>query len=162
MEQINNDNNITIVDLVVGNAYTNFQINKAFGCSTQSGMNRSRSTNSLVLFVKHNKSLYDDQWDGDVLNYTGMGTTGDQNINYAQNRTLNESNTNGITVYLFECFRDNEYFYDGIVELAGTPYFSTETDVNHNLRKVVKFPIRFKDALGRKTIPTQAMLDSCQ
>lgn len=162
MAQLNIVNNITISDLMIGKSYSNTQINQAFGCSTQGGMNRSHATNSLVLFVKHNKSLYDDQWDGDILNYTGMGTTGDQDINYGQNRTLNESNNNGITVYLFECFRDNEYFYDGIVELAAKPFYAVETDANHNLRKVVKFPLRFKNSSGKKTEPTDEMLDSCK
>ena len=63
MQQFNNANNITISDLIIGNAYTSNQINEAFGCSTQGGMNRSHTTNTLVLFVKHNKSLYDDQWE---------------------------------------------------------------------------------------------------
>lgn len=160
MQQLNNANNIAISDLVVGNAYTNKQINQAFGCSTQGGMNRSHLTNSLVLFVKHNKSLYDDQWDGDILNYTGMGTVGDQDINYSQNKTLNESNVNGVTVYLFECFKDNEYFYDGIVELAGNPFIAVEPDANNDLRKVVKFPIKFKNSSGKKVVPTSEMLES--
>lgn len=162
MQQFNNANNIAISDLVIGNAYTNTQINQAFGCSTQGGINRSHSTNTLVLFVKHNKSLYDDQWDGDILNYTGMGPTGPQDVNYSQNRTLNESNTNGVTVHLFECYRDNEYFYDGVVVLAGPYFTATEPDVNNDLREVVKFPIKFKDSTGRKTIPTKEMLESCK
>ena len=42
------------------------------------------------------------------------------------------------------------------------PYYTTETDANHDLRKVVKFPIRFKDSTGRKTIPTKSMIEACQ
>ena len=57
MAQLNIANNITISDLIIGKSYSNTQINQAFGCSTQGGMNRSHATNSLVLFVKHNKSL---------------------------------------------------------------------------------------------------------
>ncbi len=161
MSKFNNDNNdITISDLVVGESYTNTEINKAFGCSTQGGMNKSNSTNSLVLFVKHNKSLYDDQWDGDVLNYTGMGQTGNQSVDYMQNKTLKESDTNGVTVYLFECFKDNEYYYDGVVVLAGEPFTAIEPGADNNLREVVKFPIKFKDSNGKKVTPTEEMLES--
>ena len=57
MQQFNNsNNNITIDDLVIGNDYSDKEIQQAFKCSTQGGMNRSHATNTLVLFVKHNKS----------------------------------------------------------------------------------------------------------
>ena len=36
--------------------------------------------------------------------YTGMGLIGNQDFHYMQNKTLYESRTNGVTVYLFEVF----------------------------------------------------------
>ena len=163
MDQFNSlNNNITINKLVVGNIYSDKNIQQAFKCSTQSGMNRSHATNSLVLFVKHNKSLYDDVWNNDILYYTGMGQVGDQSIYYAQNKTLNESNINGVSVHLFECFENGKYIYDGIVELSDKPFFAKETDINNDLRKVVKFPLKFKDSKGRKAIPTKKMVESCK
>ena len=45
-------------------------------------------------------STYSDDWDGDTLLYTGMGQKGDQSLTFAQNKTLAESNSNGVTVHL--------------------------------------------------------------
>jgi 5-methylcytosine-specific restriction protein A len=45
------------------------------------------------------------------LHYVGMGLTGDQELGYKQNKTLNESNSNGVQVYLFEVFKKGEYTY---------------------------------------------------
>ena len=41
-----------------------------------------------------------------------MGKRGDQDINVAQNRTLNESNINGVDVFLFEVFERKKYIYN--------------------------------------------------
>ena len=135
-----------IEDLIVGNIYSNSEIANTFKCSNMGGMRRSKETNSLVLIAKHNNPLYDDQWTGDgILNYTGMGTENDQSISYAQNKTLTIAEREGIKVYLFESYKDNEYYYDGEVKLAGTPYQSEEADINGAIRKVIKFPLKRLD-----------------
>lgn len=135
-----------IEDLRVGNVYSNSEIANTFKCSNMGGMRRSKETNSLVLIAKHNNPLYDDQWTNDgILNYTGMGTENDQSISYAQNKTLTIAKREGIKVYLFESYKDNEYYYDGEVELAGTPYQSEEADINGVIRKVIKFPLKRLD-----------------
>lgn len=132
-----------IDDLIVGNVYSNSEIANTFKCSNMGGMRRSKDTNSLVLIAKHNNPLYDDQWTDDgILNYTGMGTENDQSIAFAQNKTLTIAKREGIKVYLFESYKDNEYYYDGEVELAGTPYQSEEADINGIIRKVIKFPLK--------------------
>lgn len=132
-----------IEDLIVGNIYSNSEIANTFKCSSMGGMRRSKETNSLVLIAKHNKPLYDDQWTDDgILNYTGMGTENDQSISYAQNKTLVIAEKEGIKVYLFESYKDNEYYYDGQVKLIGAPYQSEETDINGKIRKVIKFPLK--------------------
>lgn len=142
MQQLNNANNITIGDFKVNGTYTNKDIVEAFKCSPQGGMRKSKRTNTLVIFVLHNKPLYEDKWDGEILNYTGMGQKGDQSVYKAQNKTLAESNSNGVTVHLFESYKDKEYRYDGIVKLVGDVYYDNEPDVNGNIRKVVKFPLK--------------------
>ena len=132
-----------IEDLIVGNIYSNSEIANTFKCSSMGGMRRSKETNSLVLIAKHNNPLYDDQWTDDgILNYTGMGTENDQSISYAQNKTLVIAEKEGIKVYLFESYKDNEYYYDGQVKLIGAPYHSEETDINGKIRKVIKFPLK--------------------
>lgn len=135
-----------IEDLVVGNVYSNSEIANTFKCSNMGGMRRSKETNSLVLIAKHNNPLYDDQWTEDgILNYTGMGTENDQSISFAQNKTLTIAKKEGIHVYLFESYKDNEYYYDGEVELVGTPFQSDEADINGVIRKVIKFPLKRLD-----------------
>lgn len=137
----------TIQDLVVGNKYSNNEIATVFECSYMGGMRRSHKTNSLVLIAKHNNPLYDDQWNNDgIFNYTGMGTVGDQNINFNQNKTLALSKQSGIKVYLFESYKDNEYYYDGEVELYGSIFQAEEIDAKGNLRTVIKFPLKRVDS----------------
>ena len=74
-----------------------------------------------------------------------MGITGDQNIDYAQNKTLAESKTNGIEVHLFEVFSSGKYTYQGIVELVDKPYEKSQEDKDGIKRKVVIFPLKLLD-----------------
>ena len=136
-----------IDDLIIGNVYSNSEISNTFSVSNMGGMRRSLKTNSLVLISKHQDkhvgSVYEDEWTKDgILNYTGMGTIGDQSINFGQNKTLAIAKKEGIKVYLFESYKDNEYYYDGEVELAGAIFQADEKDINGNIRKVIKFPLR--------------------
>ncbi len=140
-------NNNEIDQLVIGNIYTNNDISEAFKCSNMGGMRRSKVTNSLVLITKHQEKragdIYEDEWTSDgILNYTGMGTIGDQDINYAQNKTLATAKQLGINVYLFESYKDNEYYYDGEVEVCGPIFTANEKDVDGKMRQVLKFPLR--------------------
>ena len=92
-------------------------------------MRKSNRANCLVLISKHNSSNpYDDKWNGDHFEYTGMGMNGDQSVDYMQNKTVAESNTNGVTLYLFESFESNNYIYRGIVKLDGEPYYEIQED----------------------------------
>jgi 5-methylcytosine-specific restriction enzyme A len=131
-----------ISDLVIGQVYHNQEISKAFKCSTQGGMRRSHATNTLVIFSDHTKGIYEDKWiindDGEeILLYTGMGQEGDQDIEFGQNKTLNESRSNGVRVYLFEAFKSGEHVFKGQVELVQDPY--TEVQAS---RTVWMFPLR--------------------
>lgn len=135
-----------IENLIIGKTYTNKEIKDTFKCSNMSGMRRSKQTNSLVLIAKHDNPLYDDQWTEEgILNYTGMGTKGDQNINFAQNKTLANSNTNNVKIYLFESYTTNVYYYCGEVYLAKPVYETKELDEEGNIRKVIKFPLKRVD-----------------
>ncbi len=136
----------TIEDLEIGETYSNNEIAHVFGCSDRAGMRKSNKTNSLVLIAKHNNPLYDDQWTEDgILNYTGMGTVGNQKISFSQNKTLKNSKENGIKVYLFESYKSDEYIYYGEVELCGDIYTDQEFDKKGNLRNVLKFPLKRVD-----------------
>lgn len=139
-----------ISDLKVGFVYTNDDLRKVFKVSPQGGMRKSNTTNSLVLISKHSddpeKNPYEDKWDEEGLfHYTGMGLVGDQDLNYKQNKTLNESNRNGVNVYLFESNVSNEYTYQGEVILAKPAYVINEQDANDKIRKVYKFPLKLVD-----------------
>jgi 5-methylcytosine-specific restriction enzyme A len=113
------------------------------------GMRRSLETNTLVLVSDHTK-LYEDRWEGNIFHYTGMGKKGDQSLSFHQNKTLAESDTNGVDVYLFEVLRPNEYIFMGQVELAGEPYQEEQFDEDKKLRKVWVFPLKLAD--GKKPI----------
>ena len=128
--------------VVSGEKLNNTELCKAFGCSPQGGMRRAHKTNTLVIVSNHIKSIYDDRWSDGVLHYTGMGTKGDQSLTFQQNKTLAESGTNGITVHLFEVFKDQEYTYIGEVVLDSKPYSETQDDEQGKPRKVYIFPLK--------------------
>lgn len=128
--------------LKVGQTLNNNELMETFKCSPQGGMRRSLRTNSLVLISDHVDPMYHDRWINDVFHYTGMGLIGDQSIEATQNRTLAESDRNGVSVFLFEKHRNKEYTFSGPVELAGEPYQEDQPDSEGNLRKVWVFPLK--------------------
>ncbi len=127
-----------------GDVINNEELTELFKCSTQGGMRRSHKTNTLVLVSNHVKSIYSDRWFGKELHYTGMGSTGDQTLG-TQNKTLYESNFNGVEVHLFEVFELREYTYQGVVVYNGKGYQENQTDIDGNQRKVWMFPMELKD-----------------
>lgn len=126
----------------IGDVVTNDEMRSAFGVGKMGGMRKSNTNNCLVIISDHTKGLYDDRWYGDELHYTGMGKKGDQQLEGNQNITLYESDTNGISVYLFEVLNPKEYTYHGEVRLSGEPYQEDQPDEDGNIRKVWMFPIK--------------------
>ena len=111
-------------------------------------MRRSKKTNSLVLVSNHYTSIYEDRWVDGLLHYTGMGQSGDQDLNRSQNRTLNESRSNGVSVHLFEVFgpKGTDYHYRGRVILDGDPFQESQLDEHSESRLVWVFPLRPLDS----------------
>lgn len=126
----------------IGATVTHQDICAEFHCGNMGGMRRAKATNTLIIISDFTKSLYDDKWYGDILHYTGMGKVGDQVLDGNQNRTLFDSDTNGIAVHLFEVLEAKKYFYHGPVKLAGNPYQDIQKDNNGDLRKVWMFPVK--------------------
>lgn len=135
----------------IGKEYINDDIVKAFGCSTQGGMRRSHKTNTLVIVTNPLKGLYDDRWQDGILHYTGMGLTGDQRL-INQNKTLAETHSNGVSVFLFEVFRPARYKYLGPVTLIDAPYQEEQLDANSAIRKVWVFPVKCQEVDVSSTI----------
>ncbi|WP_218781709.1 HNH endonuclease [Chromohalobacter israelensis] len=143
----------SIETLKPGTVLDNSQLCELFRCSPQGGMRRSRRTNTLVIVTNHVESIYDDRWEGNVIHYTGMGQSGEMDLNFAQNRTLNESPGNGVAVHLFEVFKKREYTYIGEVERIGPAYQAEQPDSNGEMRLAWLFPLQLKDN-------TPALLDT--
>ncbi len=129
-----------IEELQVGNQYTNNDIRATFRCSLQSGMNKSNTTNTLVLIINHIKSIYHDKWLDNKLHYVGKGRVGEQTLT-RENRVLAESEINGVIPHLFEVFLTGAYIYRGQVELYDKPYQKNQPDENGNPRLVWVFPL---------------------
>jgi 5-methylcytosine-specific restriction protein A len=131
--------------LTIGNTYSNDELCAFFKCAPQGGMRRSHATNSLLLISNqtqpNDRNPYQDGWKDNILYYTGMGLKGDQDINFAQNRTLAESDSNGVEVHLFEVYIAKQYTYQGKVKLVGRPFQSSQTDLDGTIRNVWVFPI---------------------
>jgi 5-methylcytosine-specific restriction enzyme A len=144
-----------IVNLVIGNVYHNDEISKAFKCANTGGIRRSHTTNTLVIFSDHTKGKYEDKWKinskgEEILHYTGTGLEGDQDLEFAANKTLKDSRTNGVKVYLFEAFTRGEHVFQGQVQLVGAPYQEPEGG-----RVVWKFPLR---VVGNKRIIPESFI----
>ncbi|WP_319202174.1 HNH endonuclease signature motif containing protein [uncultured Ilyobacter sp.] len=134
-----------INNLKQGFILTNSDLYEVFKCGNSGGMRKSNSTNSLLIISDHTKSLYDDRWEEDTLYYTGMGKAGGQSLKFMQNKTLDESNENGVNIYLFEVFNTGEYIFRGEVKLVDKPFQEEQIDVEDNLRKVWIFPLKIKN-----------------
>lgn len=128
--------------LEIGQEINNARLREIFGCGLQGGMRRSTKTNTLVIVSDYTRGIYHDKWIGGVLHYTGMGLSGDQDINYMQNRTLNESDYNGVDVHLFEVMDPTVYTYCGRVKLVDKPYTEMQPDQDGINRKVWMFPVQ--------------------
>lgn len=134
------------ININKGDVLNNSELCDIFLCAPQGGMRKSNTTNTLVLISNHlGDNVYEDKWIDGIFHYTGMGQTGDQDINWAQNRTLAESQTNNVEVHLFEVFNNGEYTYQGLVHLVEEPYKDKQADLNGVLRKVYIFPLALKD-----------------
>lgn len=129
-------------NLEIGQIINNNKLMSIFKCSQQGGMRKSNTTNTLVIVTDYTRGIYHDKWIGGVLHYTGMGLWGDQDINYMQNKTLNESGFNGVDVHLFEVMDPGEYTYCGRIELVSKPYTETQPDQDGIDRLVWMFPVR--------------------
>jgi len=136
---------MNIQDLKLGSHYSNDDICSTFLCSPQGGMRRSQKTNTLVLVANHVKSIFDDRWNSNTMNYTGMGLKGEQSLDFMQNKTLNESNANGVDIHFFEVFTEKVYTYQGQVLLSGKPFQEQQDDEDGNSRSVWIFPLRRTD-----------------
>lgn len=135
-----------MISLQPGTVLDNKQLTDIFKCSPQGGMRKSNSTDSLVLVSHHLKALYDDRWMADgTFHYTGMGTAGDQSLEFMQNKTLAHSNDTNINIYLFEVFEEQKYTYVGEVYLAAKPYQEQQLDIKGNSRFVWIFPLKIKN-----------------
>jgi 5-methylcytosine-specific restriction protein A len=73
-----------LLPISVGDVIDNTRLTEIFKCSTQGGMRRSKETNTLILVMNHVNSIYKDEWQDGIIMYTGMGTAGDQSLEFAQ------------------------------------------------------------------------------
>ena len=128
--------------LKIGQIIKNIDIVEIFKCGNMGGMRRSKTTNTLVIVSDYTKGIYHDKWIGGVLHYTGMGKTGDQDINWAQNATLAACGRNDVDIHLFEVMNAGEYIYCGRIELVDKPYIDIQPGEDGIDRKVWMFPIR--------------------
>lgn len=128
-----------------GEVYSHSDLIRIFKVGSGGGIRYSRENNALVIVADHTKGLYDDKWHDNVLHYTGMGLSGDQDPNYKYNRHLNESPGNGIDLYLFEVFERYKYTYRGQVRRIGPVMTSKQFGADQVERDVVIFPLELID-----------------
>lgn len=151
-----------VIGLKVGETISNNRLVEVFKCNRQSGIRRSLETNTLVLVSKHvasRRKIYDDRMIDGIYHYTGMGVNGNQRLDFMQNKTIAESDTNGIDMHFFEVFKAGEYIYMGRVKLAEGPYQARQKDENNNERDVWIFPLKLLDQDDPGAIIDKAVID---
>jgi 5-methylcytosine-specific restriction protein A len=138
------------VPVKAGETVDNDTLRRIFKVGPAGIMRRSLKTNSLVLIADHTTSAFEDKWVNRFFHYTGMGLLGEEGLTFHENKTLSESETNGVNLYLFEVFTGGRYVYMGEVELSDPPFLSRQADFEKNIRNVYIFPLRIK---GNKAPP---------
>ncbi len=85
--------------------------------------------------------VYHDKWtaDGDYI-YSGEGKTGDQTMTKG-NLAIRDAARNGKIIHLFVKFSPQEYYYQGVFELADYTY-GDDKDEDGNIRKEYKFRLK--------------------
>lgn len=127
---------------MVGNVYTNAQLNEETGCSIMGGIRVAHSTRSIVL-VHVPGSVYNDRTDpaeSRIFLYTGQGLEGDQELTRG-NLALANVNITDVTIHFYIKERPNEYRYQGEYQLVGDMFEEEQLDQNGDLRNVFMFPI---------------------
>ena len=128
--------------LTPGRLLTNRELCAIFRCSPMGAMRRSRKTNTLVLSYQPGKAGYRTRWVEGVLHFQGMGRGGDQKLSFG-NKTLNESASNGVDLFLFKRTGEDSYIFEGRVGLAEAPYRETVPDIEGTGRRAWIFPLKF-------------------
>jgi 5-methylcytosine-specific restriction protein A len=146
-------------DLKRDDELSNEDLRAVFKCGNVGGMRRSRRTNTLVIVSDPTKGKYLDKWYGNVLHYCGMGLKGPQSLEETQNKTLAESDKNGVAVHLFEVHVERVYTYVGQVRLSGSSYESQQPDEDGQMRRVWIFPVSPLDGKGAPELPEKALQD---
>lgn len=123
---------------------TSYDLASTFKVGNAGGMRWSSTHNCLVLVTDHDGGLYDDEWQDEVLHYTGEGQVGDQGL-IRQNARLAAQRQTGVAVHYFEIFSPGNYTYAGRMELVGNPYRSTQPDREGKDRQVWMFPLKRAD-----------------
>jgi len=132
-------------ELSFGQIINNNDLMRIFNCKNCGGMRRSKKTNSLILIMDYTKKLYDDKRYQNRVFFTGMGTKGNMDLLFDQNKTLFESSFNGVELFLFEVHNRGEYSYMGRVKLISRPYQENQIDIEGNVRRVWIFPLELID-----------------
>ncbi|PFJ08890.1 AAA family ATPase [Bacillus thuringiensis] len=130
-----------IQDLIPGITIDNETLNSIFKCGNHGRMRRSLKTNSLVLILRENDNsefLFNEN-DG-LWNFVGIGENGDQSLDYLQNKTLLNSNTNGVKVYLFNIDKKGYQFINRVL-LAREPYMTKGLDSKGQERGIWNFSL---------------------
>jgi hypothetical protein len=126
-----------------GEVIDNRTLCDVFGVAIMGGIRVNNASNLIVLISNNTDPTYRNEWKDDVLQFVGMGSTGPQKL-VRQNKTLANSERNGMAVHLFEVFEKSKYVYAGEVELADEPYMSDQRDADGDIRFVWMFPLRRK------------------
>ena len=145
-------------EIEVGTNYLNEEIVKIFNVIPSGPVRKSHTRNALVLFVDEGSDgLTNDYWRNDILYFSNHCKRRGSNF-ICEDKIIAESNTNGITMYLFERVQRRGFQYRGIVKLVDEPFQSKEYCLDGHVMNVWRFPLKLineKDYLDISQIDEQ-------
>lgn len=145
--------------LSVGDVLTHKELYRKFKCSSSGGIRPSKKTNTVVIISDITDPFYLDKWDEDILNYTGTGRKGDQELFSGLNKRLAELNLSDFDGYLFEKNKPNNYKFLGQVILDKEPFQEIQLDDDEKMRKVWIFPLKLTEDISASYIEKEILED---
>lgn len=104
-----------------GETFTEDQLGKRFGVSSEHGIRISKSTDIILVRLADAPTIYGDHDSGDEINYAGMYYDGHADLSVRENKVLSDSRKNGNRVLYF-VKRSDKLEFRGLYECVDSSY----------------------------------------
>jgi 5-methylcytosine-specific restriction enzyme A len=143
--------------LVPGQVLTCEDLERLFTCGGESRVRGSHGGNALVVVSDLADGPAADRWEGSVLHYAGLGVSDARDLASDEERTLAESASAGVKIFLFEKFGPDRYLFDGEVTMADVPRAENRVGDDGQPRLVSVSSLQLTGQSGPPALPVDAL-----